>query len=250
MDKTKTLKFSFLILLLLFTGTVQAQHFNYHTDYRKVLEQTRNKTDSLYYDNLRQRFLVNDSTMTVYEVLALMIGYTGQPAYRPYEQQRTENRIYKLNNEGQFGEVIRICDSFLAKHPLNQQAIIEKAYAFHKTDQPDSSRFYKEQFGRIMAAMDWSGEGKTPETAMFAIGPADGQNFIRKYYRGNIGITGSDRDEHGNLCDVLEMKFEQDGEEKSTILYFVIEHAAASRQLSPAVSKTIKKKSIPGKKSK
>ncbi len=58
----------------------------------------------------------------------------------------------------------------------------------YQLKQKDSAAFYKEQFGRIMAAMDWSGwRAPSPEEAIFSIGPHDGQNFIDKYYHADLG---------------------------------------------------------------
>jgi hypothetical protein len=154
-----------------------------------------------------------------------MIGYTGRKGFDPYADLKTEKLIYKLNDSARYKEVITVCDTFLKTHPLNQQAIIEKSYAFHKLDQADSSKYYKEQFGRIMAAMDWSADGRSPDHAMFAIGPNDGKNFIDKYYRADLGRTGSDEDSHGNFCDMLEMKIKRKGKEQSIVFFFVIQHA-------------------------
>ena len=154
-----------------------------------------------------------------------MIGYTGWEQYAPYEDLKIERLIYKLNDSARYQEAIAVCDTFLKTHPLNQQAIIEKSYAFHKLNQPDSSRYYKEQFGRIMAAMDWSADGRSPDHAMFAIGPDDGKNFIDKYYHAELGRDGSDEDSNGNFCDMLEMKIKQKGKEQSVVFFFAIQHA-------------------------
>jgi hypothetical protein len=154
-----------------------------------------------------------------------MIGYTGRKDFNPYRDLKTEKLIYKLNDSARYNEVIKVCDTFLKTHPLNQQAIIEKSYAFHKLDQFDSSKYYKEQFGRIMAAMDWSADGRSPDHAMFAISPNDGKNFIDKYYRADLGRISSDEDSHGNFCDMLEMKIKRNGKEQSVVFFFVIQHA-------------------------
>lgn len=201
------------------------QNFSYHKDYERILQQTKQKTDSLYYPTLLSSFLKNDSSLSVYKMLCLMIGYTGRKNFDPYHDLETEKLIYKLNDSARYNEVIKVCDTFLETHPLNQQAIIEKSYAFHKLDQFDSSRYYKEQFGRIMAAMDWSADGRSPDHAMFAIGPNDGKNFIDKYYRADLGRDGSDEDSHGNFCDMLEMKIKRNGKEQSVVFFFVIQHA-------------------------
>jgi len=214
-----------IALLLLLPAALRAQRFSYQRDYERILLRTRDARDSLSYAALLPRFLRNDPGLTVFQMLSLMIGYTGRDTYRPYEDLATEKLIYNLNNEAKYKEALRICDTFLERHPLNQTAIIEKAYAFHKLDRQDSSAFYKEQFGRIMAAMDWSADGRSPDRAMFAIGPQDGRNFIDKYYHADLGRSGSAEDSQGNFCAMLEMKFRKDGKDQSLVFYFAIQHA-------------------------
>lgn len=209
----------------MFVTVCYGQNFSYHRDYEKILQQTKQETDSLYYPTLLSSFQKNDSSLSVYKMLCLMIGYTSRKNFDPYHDLETEKFIYKLNDSARYHEVIKLCDTFLKTHPLNQQAIIEKSYAFHKLDQSDSSKYYKEQFGRIMAAMDWSADGRSPDHAMFAIGPGDGKNFIDKYYHADLGRSGSDEDSHGNFCDMLEMKIKRNGKEQSVVFFFVIQHA-------------------------
>ena len=213
------------IIILVSTVASYGQNFSYHKDYERILQRTKQETDSLYYPTLLSSFLKNDSSLSVYKMLCLMIGYTGRKNFDPYHDLESEKLIYKLNDSVRYNEVIKVCDTFLKTHPLNQQAIIEKSYAFHKLDQFDSSKYYKEQFGRIMAAMDWSADGRSPDHAMFAIGPNDGKNFIDKYYRADLGRSGSDEDSHGNFCDMLEMKIKRNGKEQSVVFFFVIQHA-------------------------
>ena len=121
-----------------------------------------------------------------------------------------------------------MCDSFLVNVPVSQQALIEKSYSYHKLGHADSAQYYMWQFRRIMKAMAQSGDGLTPETAFFSLGPADGQNFIIKYLSSDIGSMGSGSDKYGNSVDILETtwKDKESGEQKSRVLYFQIEHAS------------------------
>jgi hypothetical protein len=70
--------------------------------------------------------------------------------------------------------------------------------------------------------MYFSGDGTTIETPAFALGPADGQDFIYKVVDADIGTMGSGRDKNGNFIDILEAKFENG---KRMNLYFIIQHA-------------------------
>ncbi len=210
--------------LLLFLTTGQMVYgqttFNYKDDFKIVLAKTKDQNDNLSYDKLLKRFTANDTTLTDFEVLALLIGFTDKSEFKPYSDLDKEREIYKLNDEGKFQEALDSANIFLQKHPVSQQAIIEKSYSYYKLDNKDSSDFYMYQFRRIMKAMDFSGDGE--DIPIFALGPADGQNYIRKYLSAKIGSMGSGRDKNGNFLDILEAKY-KDG--TSEYLYFIIQHA-------------------------
>ena len=219
-----------------------AQNFNYEEDYKKILQRSKNINDSLYYGKLLKRFNANDTTLSNFEVLALMIGYTGQKNFKPYSYLDIEEEIYMLNDKAKFKDAIKVSDTFIISHPVSQIALIEKSYAFHKLGIKDSANKYSFRFRKIMEAMAWSGNGKTPETAIFAVGPTDGQNFIKKYYGADIGAMGSTRDKYENFCDMLEMKYEKNGETKSVKLYFAIEHATNTMFDDAVIDKILNEK--------
>lgn len=220
-----------ILIALIFMVSIavfgQEFKFDYQKDYKNILNQTKDSTSYLHYEKLLTRFQNNDTTLTDFEVLALLIGFTDNEHFNPYSYISIERKIFSLNGSGQFKEAIMLCDSFLVYVPLSQQALIEKSYSFYKLEQADSAQHYSWQFRRIMDAMGQSGDGLTPETAFFSLGPADGQNFIRKYLSGSIGTMGSGKDENGNFVDILELVWddEETGEKNKRSLYFQIEHA-------------------------
>jgi len=215
-----------LLFLFPVLNRAQGQAFQYARDYERILQQTQTPGDSLEYGKLLPLFRANDRNLTVYQMLALMIGYTGRPEYRPFEDVKTERLLLRLNDSARYKETLTACDTFLRSHPLNQAAIIEKAYAFYKLGRNDSAAFYKEQFGRLMAAMDWSGNGRSPDGAMFAMGPEDGLNFVDKYYHAEVSRSRSVTDSDGNYCSAVEMKFRKDGQDRHVVFYFILQHAA------------------------
>lgn len=221
-----------VLILIILTASLnsfgQEFDFDYHKDYKKVLAQTNDTSSHLNYNKLLKRFQKNDTTLTDFEVLALLIGFTDNEHYKPYSYLTTEREIYSLNGKGKYEKALSMCDSFLVNVPVSQQALIEKSYSYHKLGHADSAQYYMWQFRRIMKAMAQSGDGLTPETAFFSLGPADGQNFIIKYLSSDIGSMGSGRDKYGNSVDILETtwKDKESGEQKSRVLYFQIEHAS------------------------
>ena len=156
--------------------------------------------------------------------MALLIGFTGKPVYKPYDDLTTEREIYKLNGDKKYQAGLNKANQFLQTHPVSVKALFEKSYAFHKLEQKDSAQFYLYQGQRIFGAMYFSGNGKTKETPTFSLGPADGQDYIHKFVGADVGTMGSGRDGDGNFLDILEAKFE-DGQ--TIKLFFIIQHATS-----------------------
>jgi|ERR1043165_4484836 hypothetical protein len=196
--------------------------FNYKRDFANILTRTKSSNDVLSYKKLLTRFSACDTTLTDFDVLALLIGFTAKPAYNPYGTLDEEGAIYNLNGEGKFQEALERGLKFLKTHPVAEKTLIEVSYAYHKLGKEDLADNYMWQGDKIFKAMHFSGEGTGVEHPTFALGPTDGQDYIHKFVRADIGTMGSGSDKDGNFVDILEAKF-KDG--KTLTFYFVIEHA-------------------------
>ena len=218
---------TFIFVAISVCGLTQDSLFHYETDYAEILKKTNDPRSDLNYEKLLKRFNSNDSMLTSYEVLSLLIGFTDKEHIKPYAYLDVERDIYDKNDEGKFTEALAKADSFLLTVPVSQTALIEKSYALMKLDRKEEAAAYLMRYEMIMGAMASSGDGTTPETAFFALGPMDGQNFLTKYIGASIGTMGSGRDKYGNFVDILEMhlKDEETGEELVLDIYFQIEHA-------------------------
>ncbi len=197
-------------------------NFDYQTDFKKILKQTKSQNSNLFYEKLLIRFEADDSTLLDSEVLALMIGFTDKVAYKPYDDLVIERDIYSLNDAAEYQKSLDLANTFLATHPLSQQALIEKGYSCYKLGKMAESNSAMYKFRRIMKAMFYSGLGKDPNQPMFALGPADGQNYILKNESASIGTMGSGTDKNGNFLDILEAKYKNG---TSQTFYFIVQHA-------------------------
>jgi len=223
------MKIAFIILVTVFSLSTSAQEFefNYHEDFVKILDLTNDANSDLYFENLLPRFKTNDETLTDFEVLALMIGFTDNKNYKPYATMMVWGDMIGLMNKKKYKKALKICDEHLALSPLDQEILFLKPYIHQQLGQMDSSDHYNWQWKKIMSAMEKSGDGLTAETAYFALGPMDGQNFIRKYLKKDIGSMGSGADQYGNFVDMLEItkKNPETGKTERTMIYFQIQHA-------------------------
>jgi hypothetical protein len=220
--KVNYIKNGLIIILLCGALTASAQNvFNYNEDFKKILVRTKDSNDSLFYDKQIKRFTSNDSTLSPGEVLALMIGFTDKPAYKPFRDLDTEREVYRINNIGKYDQALELENRFLKDHPLSVKAIYEKSYTFFKLGQQDSAGYYLFQQQRIFAAMYYSGIGSTEAKAIFALGPADGQDFITKFIGAKIKSMNADIGKDDNYYDVIEAQLD-DG--LVLTFYFIIQH--------------------------
>jgi Domain of unknown function (DUF4919) len=226
-----------ILILFLLANAIYGQEkidFDYSKDYKVILSQTKSDTSRLFYPKLFQRFLVGDSTLTNYEVLALQIGYTDNDNYWPYQDIEMERDIWSLNEQMEFEKAVKTCDTLLNRNPFNILACREKSYAYKKLGMQDSADYYFDRFDKIVSCDLATGDGISYETSWFVISPADGQWIIKLAFHGNICFMGSGRDKSNNFHDILG--FQRDNEDKQTkkkkkdedclYLYFNIEHAA------------------------
>ena len=237
----KPLSLCFL-LLFLFTSGLKSQNspdstiqtFNYKKDFKTILTKSQDQESNLYYEKLLKRFQDNDSSLTNYETLALMIGFTENSKYKPMEDMEKEVEIFDHNNANQFSEAIEKSKSYLNSHPLSLLVLREISYAYGKISKVyekdmvfDSaiyfnglSSYYMSLNDRIMEAMIFSGKGRSPENPIFSLGLADGEHFIPNVgyeieKKNTLWNKNGDFLEHIVALDKLTTKD----------FYFVIQHA-------------------------
>jgi hypothetical protein len=210
------------------------QTFNYKKDFKSILMNSQDEESNLFYKKLLKRFLDNDSTLTNYETLALMIGFTENPKYKPMEDMEKEVEIFDHNNANEFSEAIEKSKSYLRGHPLSLLVLREISYAYGKISKVyekdmvfDSaiyfnglSSYYMSLNDRIMEAMIFSGKGRSPENPIFSLGLADGEYFIPNVgyeieKKNTLWNKNGDFLEHIVALDKLTTKD----------FYFVIQHA-------------------------
>jgi len=209
-----------IILLVTTLGGFAQDAFNYQNDFNNILAKTKDPNDKLAYNKLLARFTALDTTLTDYEVLALLIGFTDKPGYEPFDFS-TEEKIWRLYDKSKYKEAIDLGQHYLKSNPFSIKVLFGVAYSFQQLKQPDSARSYAYQVLRIFQAMRFSGNG-TWDSPMFSLGAFDGHDYINKYLNATVGLMDPGKDVNGNNLDILSAKFE-DGQLK--VFYFLIEHA-------------------------
>ena len=215
-------KLTIFIVCTIFTLTGTAQDtFDYDKDFKKLLNESTKSNSQYNYDHLLRRFLINDTTLTNYELLALQIGHTKTADYKPYNDIEIERAIYDLNASRKNRAALELSNSLQRRNPLSLMMNLEKSYAFHKLGESDSAEVYYERYLQLVHSNLWSGNGDSKP--YFVLGPIDGQIIIERYWQGVIPLMGSGEDDNGNFLDILTMKDKETEEEKT--IYFIIQHA-------------------------
>lgn len=216
------MKIIFTLFLFLFNLSSSGQGtFNYQKDFKEILAKTKDSTGSLSYGKLLTRFIANDTTLTRYQTLALMIGFTDQPDYNPYDDLDTEKEIFVMNDEGNYEDALQEANVYLATHPVSLRVLKEKSYSLHQLKKSDSAEYYMDLVHKIMLAMLFSGNGKTIETPMFALGLADGERFTE-----NAGMAISNKGTGESKSGLYLQLIDAVKDEGDHInLFFVIQHA-------------------------
>ena len=210
-----------LLMLICCSFPAASQTFIYHIDFEVVLKRTLDENDSLYHEKLAKRFAQNDPNLSDYAVLALLINFTSNKNYAPYEIVFSEYNVSNLIREKKFKEAINTCDSLLNFHPYNQELLFDKALIYYNIGDLDSSHFYQYKFNRIMDAMASSGSGAEGD-AIFSLGSKDWQNYIVQRLSNQVNSVGSGIDETGNYNDIIQST---DSKNDTLVLHFQIQHA-------------------------
>ncbi len=211
--------FTAIFLLILFSA--EGQPFNYKRDFKTILEKTKDKNDSLYYNTLIKRYLENDPTLTKAETLALLIGFTENKYYKPVKDMETEKEIIELNDNGYYEEALEETEKYLKTHPLSLSATKERSYAYYQLKKRDSAEYFMDLNDKIMQAMIYSGKGRKPETAIFSLGLIDGDYFLA-----NAGMTPSKQTTFTDKSRLLMYDADALTDENAHLdFYFVIQHA-------------------------
>lgn len=214
--------YTLIICIISFSVNAQAT-FNYKKDFKKIQIKSQKGFDDFYYEKLFKRYNRNDSTLSNQEMLALLIGYTARPEFKPYEnvfKSKDNKPADNLNVRDEINKALTINKS----NPFELENILKLGYLYMTNSQEDSAKYYVFRAKKIFKAMRFSGDGKTKETPMFSLGPYDGKYFVESFLGKNVFLRGSTYDSSNQLLEIVKTDSTEAGN-----FYFIIDHA---RQIS------------------
>ncbi len=197
------------------------QDFIYQRDFNPILESTKDKSSEISYEKLLERFNRNDSSLTRRETLCLLIGFTDNQHYDPFNDMETEKQIYDLNENGEYEEALKESKKYLDKHPLSLRILKEISFSYNQTGKLDSAKYFMDLVDKVMSAMIYSGKGKSPENPIFSLALDDGEQFIP-----NVGMTILNKttgtNKNKQFMEIINARTE---EGVNINFFFVIQHA-------------------------
>lgn len=141
-------------------------------DMKYVAKKVTNKKLKTYYPKLLQRFLSNDTNLTLNDFRLL---YYGQAFSGHYDPNITADvRIEEMIKMKNYGDALRLCDSVLDKMPLHLNANLLKGLALYAVNEEDPIAFrYRRRFINLCEAILSSGNGLNCNSAFKTMFVAD-----------------------------------------------------------------------------
>jgi hypothetical protein len=218
----KTIYYLVIFFLGLTTKNSKAQsNFSYVDDFNIILERTKDTNDILAYQKLLTRYNNNDTSLTKFEVLSLLIGFTVNPEYDPYGSFAKVSELTELKSEKNYKTILDVGQNLLKTNPFSVVALFEVIEAYKNLNHYDSAEYFSVKLLKICKAMDFSGDGATKRTPIFELYPSDCIYFLNKFKEVKIvsRVINFIKDDYGNLLHKYKVKF-KDGHKKKIIQYF------------------------------
>ncbi|OIQ20112.1 MAG: hypothetical protein BM557_05420 [Flavobacterium sp. MedPE-SWcel] len=170
-----------LFFLLLFITQSYSQIDDFKApNYVLIEKNVNNKSTSLHFDNLFERYNEADSTMTIEEKRHLYYGYSFREEYSPYSRSESEKKLRKLlqkesASEKDFLKIIEYTDDILKQYPFSLRIKEYRIYSFQELGKKAEIDKENIQASIIIDAILSSGNGTEKETCFYVI------NTINEY---------------------------------------------------------------------
>lgn len=140
-------------------------------DYREIRANTMNRGTN-YFPNLMQRYLENDTTLTLEQYRNLYYGYTLQEDFVPYKPEpkalfdARRDLIKYEGNAATSRNAIKVSLEALDDDPFDLLAISTLTFAYGQLRDTLNSRLWNDKQNSILDAIVSSGDGAEPSTAI------------------------------------------------------------------------------------
>jgi hypothetical protein len=177
-------------------GTTNVRELNPAANYKTIsnfdsLRKITQDTSSVYYyKKLFDRLLNDDPTFTPADMYMLMIGYTTQKFYNPYNY----NDINQLKRVPNVDTAILVGNELVSFYPVNPSINRAMMYFYHKKNNEEMAMKYMRRVRLYFDAMLYSGNG-TCDRPYVSLWAQEEENFINY-----LGYESNDDHVMGNCA--------------------------------------------------
>ena len=173
------LKHFFLFLFILFSeiGFAQALPSDeikiYDVTVLEIKNITTNSGHKLYWGDLISRFISNPDSLNEYEMTLLVYGFPFSKGYSPMRYLGYETKMVTLNDDRKYSEAKKQGDTLLTKNPISIIGLEELAFTYSRLHDTLKATSYNNRYEKLLAVLENSGDGNSPETAFVVTGLKD-----------------------------------------------------------------------------
>lgn len=171
------------------------------------------------YQNLHQKFIANDISLTIEDYQVIYYGAAFQDGYNAYASHDSIQALNQCLNQDSidFNKILYYTEQILAEFPFSINYIFYTAVAYDKLGKEKESKKWFYKYEKLISCIMSSGDGKSFKTAMTVINTSDEYAIINAL---NLDFTGQSLSEKKRKAyDVMSISKNELGIKK---LYFDI----------------------------
>ncbi len=168
-----------LLMLVLSTPALAQNEFDFTpVDYKLIAKNIADPDSRYYYPPLMQRYHDNDTTLTASDYRHLYLGYTFQPAYKPYGKAPQTEAINELiakedKTPADFEKLRQLSMEVLQDYPFDIKAIYNMGVTEDELGNKAAAAKWFFKFEKILTTILDTGDGLSKPTAWHVITVAD-----------------------------------------------------------------------------
>lgn len=221
-------KFLLIISAVAFVFNAFAQsNFAYKSDYQAILVETKNEASELSYDKLIRKYKTQDPSLSSKDVLSLMIGHTDRMEYRSNAYSNVESAVRITGRDGTVKDIYTTAKSFLNQLPFSLSLLNQLMFTSKKLGLNNDAEIYRKAITHVTEAMKLSGDGLSPETAIFILESRDASFFLGELRSKGYIIGAKNIMDKGDYFEVYEYQKRENGPTYN--FYFNLNHSVKKK---------------------
>ena len=167
-------KLTIAAVMLMTASTVLAQEVS-APDYRAIRNSIQNSKGPNYYPHLMQRYLQNDTTLSIEQYRALYYGFTLQEDYVPYQRPHKalldiRQRIVDSKGDAKIcAEALKVSQSAIDDNPFDLMAISTMTFSYQQLKDTANYQRWDDKQNSLLDAIVSSGDGESANSPIHVI---------------------------------------------------------------------------------